>query len=135
MTGATKPSLAQAAVRGISERNFQRQVLDLAGVLGWRVYHTWLSVRSAPGFPDLVLCRAETDTTGRPIPGTGRLIFAELKSATGKPTPAQSEWLALLEAVPGVEAYLWRPHDLEGIARVLRCNRGQAAASVWGERP
>ncbi len=125
-------STALVAAPPVTERVFQRQVLDLAGLLGWRVYHTWLSARSAPGFPDLVLCRAETDTTGRPILGTGRLIFAELKSATGKPTPAQSEWLALLGAVPGVEVYLWRPHDLEGIARVLRRNRGQAAASVGG---
>ena len=46
-------------------------VVDLARTLGWRVYHTYDSRRSQPGFPDLVLVRE-------------RILFLELKSETGK---------------------------------------------------
>jgi hypothetical protein len=79
-------------------------------LFGWTRYHTFLSVRSAPGFPDLVLVRPP------------RLIFAELKSETGKVTDAQQAWLALLEACPGCEVYTWRPADLPAIAELLGGN-------------
>jgi hypothetical protein len=57
------------------------------------------SIHSPAGFPDLVLCRPP------------RLVVAELKTATGKATLAQQEWLAALGACTGVEAALWRPAD------------------------
>mgnify|MGYP000098728519 CR=1 FL=1 len=92
----------------LTEKAFAQQVVDLARLLGWRVYRTWLSVRSPAGFPDLVLVRPP------------RLIFAELKSEKGRLTPAQEAWLELLRQVPGAEVYVWRPADLEEIAAVLR---------------
>jgi len=92
----------------IRERDFLLSVIELATLLGWRCYHTWLSVRSASGFPDLVLVRPP------------RLVFAELKTGRRKPTPAQQEWLALLGACPQVEVYLWTPDCWEEIERVLR---------------
>jgi hypothetical protein len=49
-----------------------------------------------------------------------RLVFAELKSETGTVKPAQAEWLDVLRAVPGLEVYVWRPGDMDEIARVLR---------------
>jgi hypothetical protein len=48
-----------------------------------------------------------------------RIVFAELKAEAGKVTEHQARWLALLSACPGVETYLWRPSDLERIAKVL----------------
>lgn len=90
-----------------SEAQFQREVLNLAEFNGWRPYHTHDSRRSHPGFPDLVLVR------------DGRLIFAELKSATGRVRPAQQEWMDALRAVDGVEVYLWRPADIDHITRTL----------------
>jgi len=43
------------------------------------------------------------------------LVFAELKVARAKPTPAQTRWLARLgvvaEAGDGVDVYVWRPED------------------------
>jgi hypothetical protein len=98
---------AKEIVASVTEKQFQAQVLDLARLLGWRVYHPWLSVRSAAGFPDLVLCRPP------------RLILAELKTARGRLSPAQEEWLAALRACPGVEVHVWRPMDWDAIIRVL----------------
>ena len=92
----------------VSERDFQRQVLDLARILGWTSYHPTLSKWSERGWPDLAMVRPP------------RLVFAELKSETGKTTSHQERWLGLLGLCPGVEAYLWRPSDLDSIATVLR---------------
>lgn len=100
------------ALPPISEAAFQRQVIQLAKLLGWRTYHTLDSRGSSAGFPDLVLAR-ERD---------GRVIFAELKSDAGRVRKEQSEWLAALGAVKSeaVGVYLWRPADLDEIAGVLR---------------
>lgn len=94
----------------VTERDLQEAVVRCAQVLGWSAYHTWLSARSTPGFPDLCMCRA------------GRLIFAELKAEKGKFTEAQERWLGALGGVPCVEVYTWRPVDwFNGeIERVLR---------------
>lgn len=90
-----------------SERSFQSQVLQLAKVLGWRAYHTWNSMHSTGGFPDLVLVR-------RP-----RVVFAELKRQDKGPTPDQTAWLEELRACDQ-EAYLWRPSDWNELERILR---------------
>ena len=92
----------------ISERDLTAYVRDVARMLGWRRYHTWLSKHSPAGFPDEVLVRR------------GRLVFAELKSASGKLSDEQRAWLEDLRAVPGLEVYVWRPKDMEAIAEVLR---------------
>ena len=90
----------------LSEQQFTNQIRDLARALGWSRYHTWLAKHSAAGFPDEVLVRPP------------RLVFAELKSETGKPTPAQREWLDLLAAC-GLEVCLWRPSMIDQIAGYL----------------
>lgn len=51
-----KPRLPTSP-RWVRERDFQAAVMELARLLGWRVYHTWDSRKSEPGFPDLVLVR------------------------------------------------------------------------------
>ena len=91
----------------MTERDFMRQVTDLAKILGWAVYHPWLSIRSERGWPDLALCKPP------------RLVLAELKREKAKVTPAQIEWLDRLGQCPQVEVYVWRPSDLDGIARLL----------------
>ena len=92
-----------------TEKGFQAAVIALAQRTGWLTYHTWRSIHSPAGFPDLVLCRPP------------RLIFAELKSATGKVTASQQQWLAVLGQVAGeVEAYLWRPADFDEIVTLLQ---------------
>ena len=92
----------------LAERDFQRQVVELAKLTGWQVYHTYDSRRSNPGFPDLVLVRPP------------RLVCAELKRQKGRVTAAQREWAEALRACPGVEYYLWRPSDWDEIEELMR---------------
>lgn len=90
----------------ISEAVFSQQVIALARLQGWEVYHPWLSINSAAGWPDLALCRPP------------RLLLAELKSERGTATPAQRRWLELVDGCT-VAAHLWRPSDWEMITRAL----------------
>ena len=82
-------------------------VIELAGYLGWRHYHTHDSRRSSAGFPDLVLVRGD------------RLMFVELKSERGKVSKEQDEWLDALRAT-GIEAKVYRPSEWAAIERRLR---------------
>lgn len=107
------------AARDLSERDWQRQVTDLAVILGWEWLHfrpaetqkgwrTPVSGSLAEGWVDLVLVRPP------------RLILAELKRQSGRTTPAQDHWLDLLQRCPGVEVHLWRPAELDQVMEVLR---------------
>lgn len=123
------------------ERAFQTAVIDLARACRWRVAHfhdsrravhnrntgqtTLVGDKDATGFPDLVLVRAPFE-----------LIFAELKSDTGRTRPEQAAWLGDLSAVasliadlhahgrmpgkPTVNVYLWTPDQWPEIERRLR---------------
>lgn len=142
-------------MRAGSEQAFQVQVQNLATFYGWRYYHAPdnrpVRARSGrtyvqdvrAGFPDLVLVRAP------------RLIFAELKIDTGRTSPEQDEWIrdlaavgdAVAEAVsiaqatagayldrgrddgtgPSIEAYVWRPAQLQEITTLLA---SEAAANA-----
>jgi hypothetical protein len=92
----------------LPEARLLSRVTAEARRLGYLVYHTHDSRRSAPGFPDLVLCNG------------ARLLFVELKSRTGKLTPEQSTWLSMLRHTGLVETYLWRPQDWPALAATLR---------------
>jgi len=92
----------------MSERQLQSAVIQLAELLGWKTYHTFDSRRSNPGYPDLTLVRGD------------QLLFVELKSAKGRLTTEQTEWLQALGYVASVAT--WRPCDwVDGtIESVLR---------------
>lgn len=91
------------------EGHFQTRVVNRMHFFGWRVYHPWLSVHSASGWPDLFAVRGE------------RAIAAELKTDKAPPPrPSQQAWLDELGAVPGIESYCWRPRDMDWIERILR---------------
>ena len=107
----------------MSEADLMRAVTDLASILGWEWAHFrpaqtakgWRTPVSGPlgkGFPDLVLVRVRD----------GRLLFVELKTTKGKPSPEQDHVHAALAQVKGIGAYLWRPWHLDSgeIATVLR---------------
>lgn len=110
----------------ILERDWDAQLFattkkpGLATQLGWHSHWTFDSRGSAHGFPDRTVCK-------------DRVIFVELKRelTTSKsvnrqrqPTAMQVEWLDRL-ARAGAEVYLWRPSDLDEIARIL------SQASHW----
>ena len=84
---------------GDSEQRFLDRVRALAKGNGFHAYHTHRSDRSEPGFPDLVC----TDGT--------RILIAELKSATGKLTEEQAQWIALLSHTGLVDVRVWKPSD------------------------
>lgn len=90
----------------MTEAQFQSTVIEMAKALGWRTYHTHDSRRSAPGFPDLVLVR-------------DRIVYLELKTATGKVSHDQADWIAALTAAGGT-ALVVRPQDINAIEHALR---------------
>lgn len=102
-------SVPRAVLAPINEKTFQdKHVIPLAEMFGWWVYHPTLSRWSARGWPDLAMVRPP------------RLVLAELKSEAGVVSADQQYVLDLLGQVPGIECYLWRPSDLDEIARLLR---------------
>ncbi len=112
MTTSCKPNVRGGSLAAVPESKLLADVRELGRRYGWLTYHTYDSRRCEPGFPDLVLVHG----------GQRRLIFAELKTMSGRTTPAQDTWLSTLTAI-GVETYLWRPDDLALITRVLRVPR------------
>lgn len=98
---------------GITEADFQAQIVETAEWAGWDlIYHTYDSRRSRKGFPDLVMVRK------------GRMILAEVKSASGTVSEAQARWfdglLAVEHASGGtVAAHIWYPDDWDRIEATL----------------
>ncbi len=92
----------------LTEKELDAQIRELAQLLGWTTYHTWRSLHSEAGYPDLTLVRPP------------RVIFAELKTDRGKLSWSQRNWLELLGQCPGIEVYTWRPADWPAIERTLR---------------
>lgn len=90
------------------EDRFQKAVEKWVEGFGWKVYHTWDSMRSASGYPDL--------TAVQPV--CGCTFWAELKSETGKLSPDQSDWLYAL--AQHNHAFVWRPSDEDEIWAFLQ---------------
>lgn len=110
----TAPPARQAALDGMSEKDFQAGVLKLAQFHGFSLrYHVFDSRRSAPGFPDLVLVNTRI----------GRILWRELKTNKGRVSPDQQAWLDGLTAC-GMDASVWRPNDLDS-GWILAELRGQ----------
>ena len=105
----------------MTEAELQETVREIAKTTGWLYYHTYRSKRSPAGFPDVVLVRPP------------RVIFAELKSDTGKLTKEQRTWIEALLFCG--EAYVWRPKDLELISAVLSTRYARDLSRYRDERP
>jgi len=109
----------QLPVADMSEAQFQAWIVERATELGWRLqFHVlrsqvkggrWVTNTSSPGVPDLWLLR----------PSTGQLVVLEVKAWDGKPSDEQKRWVAGLQRVPGVEAYIVGPADAEAVLRLL----------------
>jgi hypothetical protein len=113
-----------AKLKGPTEAEFQRQVIQLAQLRGWLVHHTRPArvmvrgretyrtpIQGHAGFPDLVLARR------------GRVLYVELKSGRGVLSEDQIRWR---EAMMGTQPqefagwHIWRPDDWALIERVLQ---------------
>jgi hypothetical protein len=146
------PQRIRSAVDGsLLEEGWQRQVVQLAQIGGWAVAHMPANrpgkktgrpqavVGDTTGFPDLLMLRGV------------ELLAVELKTDKGRVGPGQQEWLdrfehmgnALADLVgvacahlqvdertaPTVEAYLWRPRDIDQVQARL-CGAGTAGLAV-----
>lgn len=111
-----------ADVVRMTEGQWQKQVIQYATMMRWRVWHDNATnaprrcpscgearrlPRNRSGLPDLILVR-------RP-----RVVWVELKADRGRLTDEQAAWLGDLRA-SGQEVYLWRPNDWPVVERVLR---------------
>lgn len=108
----------QRPVQEMTEAQFQAWVIVKAKAAGWQLqFHVlrgqvkgqWLTNTSTRGVPDLWLLR----------PSTGQLVVLEIKAHRGRPTPEQLAWIAGLQQVPGVEAYIVRPTDARDVLDLL----------------
>jgi len=105
-----------------TEKQFQLAVIELAKLCGWLVHAErpartatgWRTpIQGDAGFPDVVFVKPGTNDD------TGRIIFAELKTVTGKASVAQRIWLKALDDCIDVHAYIWTPNDWDEIAKEL----------------
>lgn len=103
----------------ISEKDFQRKILELAKTFGWKVAHfraaqnargIWMTPVGADGagWPDLILVH----------PMRNIIVARELKKQKGRVDPDQERWGAWLTAV-GVDWKIWRPSDWDEIVGFL----------------
>ena len=111
----------------MSEAQLSAAIVELAELLGWRVFtvkrsdRAIVASRTGAGFPDLV-----PDLV---MVRSGRVLAVELKRESAKPTAAQQAWLAALDGCPGVEVDVWRPAQWRdgAIERTLRGSGGTVA--------
>lgn len=129
---ALQPSLAivDHPIVGVSEKEFQDQVVNLAHQHGWVCAHFpkrkmkmgeteyWATAGEydAKGWPDLAIARP------------GLLFFAELKVGNNTASEDQKGWLALLDG------FLWYPDSWEEIVHVLTV-KGPAEARLALQEP
>lgn len=114
----SKEKQKECGVPPMSEKEFTKQVLNLAKFMGWRTAHfrpaqaqsgRWLTPvqGDGKGFPDLLMVKGD------------QVIAAELKVGRNNLTPEQGDWLRDLRGA-GVEAHTWRPADWPRIVQTLR---------------
>lgn len=121
MSARTRKLLAEAEqlpIADISEAAYQTWIEHTATGLGWALqFHVrrsqvkgrWVTNTSSPGVPDLWLCH----------PGHGALLVLEVKAERGAPSPEQLQWIASLQRVPGVRAYVVRPSQAPKVVGLL----------------
>jgi hypothetical protein len=117
----------------MTEREWQRQVIDVARSLGWKSFHVGDSRRQLAsgrmigdkqiaGYPDLTL-----------VHGSRGFILAELKTVRGKLTDKQVDTLdamaaATVRCAGGVKVHVWRPDDLDTLVMPALQGKGPTCA-------
>ena len=116
--------ITMASLPAISEKRFMAQIVKLAELLKWRIFHDRATnaprtcpnchteirlPRNDPGFPDLLMVRR------------GVLLAIELKKSDAeKLSNEQMAWLADLAAVERVRVATWRPSMWDRIEGILK---------------
>src|SRR3990167_254047 len=100
------PKTLKPVVPKLTEAAMLNSLRTAAKDCGWLIYRAQFSMYSTRGWPDLFMVK------------NGRAFAWELKAST-KPTEAQLEWIEALKAVPGVDARVVYPDDLEAAYQAL----------------
>ena len=111
LAGGLPPSPLPQDAREEAEGAFLARVRRAALDHGWLFHHVRNSRGCDPGFPDVCCVK----------PGHA-VLLAELKTARGKVTIEQTQWLDVLAHATGVESYLWRPKDWPMILTLLQAS-------------
>lgn len=110
----------ERAHRAISEKDFQKQITDLAEMYGWQWRH-FKDSRKAVKRGDKTFLVGDDDAKGWPdlvIVRPPELLIVEVKKELGKVTPEQEVWLGLLDAC-GVETMVARPSNFDDLTHRL----------------
>lgn len=91
----------------ITERDWQRVVVDFARYLGWEVFHFPNMQMNPAGFPDLLCFR------------DGRTLLLELKREGGRLGPRQVECIERLGQA-GVTVHVLRPSQWDELDAIIR---------------
>jgi len=95
----------------VSENELQAEVIRILKDAGFtKIYHTYNSQKSEPGYPDILAIRT-TD---------GLMLVLENKTETGKCTKAQLEWLEAFQSIKKYHVAVIRPHDIEDLVNKVR---------------
>jgi VRR-NUC domain len=102
----------------VTEAQLQKAILDLCAYLGAKCFHVYDSRRSAgSGWPDLYIVTKDH-----------RVLIRELKSAKGRLSPEQKEWIAALYEA-GQDVDVWRDTDFVS-GRILAELKGTTHPNV-----
>jgi hypothetical protein len=100
-----------ALLNSLSERAFQKLVIQALQARGYLVWHVPDSRLMAAGLPDLICVH--------PTRLPRRVLFFELKTATGRVSRKQREAIVALSDVYGVWADVIRPSDWPSVLEDL----------------
>lgn len=111
----------------MTERDFTKQVIEIARRFGWLTVHFTTSqgkrgefrttyLGDGKGYFDITAIRE-------------RVVFAELKIPPNKPSSEQKIW-ARTAVAAGCEVYLWTPDDYDDIVKTFAGARPPRPAAV-----
>lgn len=86
----------------MTEKQWQAQVIELARLYQWWIFHPFDSRKSSHGWPDLTLIRPP------------EFVLAELKTEKGRLSTAQTDVIERLRAC-GLDVAVWRPSDFDHV--------------------
>ncbi len=95
-------------LRALSERDFQKQVVEGLTQRGWVVWVVPDMRKTRRGLPDILAIHFQKP---------GRLLAYELKAERTRIRPEQTLAIAHLSTVPGIDARIVRPSDWAQLSR------------------
>jgi hypothetical protein len=123
-SGITPRRLARLItdMTGDAEGPYMKAIMELGKAYGWLSMHVARSLVNRGGQKHWV-----TNTIGTPgppdlwmvNPRLGALLVLETKSRRGKATAEQLAWIAALQTVTTVEAYVVGPRDAHDVLAIL----------------